>query len=630
LLAQEELTAEKHKPVINDFTFQAATINGSGSQSSNLIIARTIFSMGIPVSPKNVFPSNIEGLPTWFSIRLSPDGFQCRTDHVDVLVALNPTTWQRDIQGVDSGAAVIHEATYPVTGNMKRDDVHYYAVPFHKLGQENVDNPDLRKYLTNMIYVGSVAWLLGIPLDTVEKSLAQQFAKKPKVIPSNMKMIKLGHDYMAENHQKRDPFTVQPLKGRTEGKILIEGNQSLALGAIMGGCTVAAWYPITPSSSVCEYLDQYANQFRIDPKTGEKKIAIIQAEDELAAVGMVVGAGWAGARSMTATSGPGLSLMAEFAGLAYYAEVPAVVMDIQRIGPSTGLPTRTSQGDIEFAHLLSHGDTKHIVLIPGTVEECYEMGQMAFDLAERLQTIVFVLSDLDLGMNLWMSDKFKYPERKFDRGKVLSAKDLERIGEWGRYRDVDDDGIPWRTLPGTNHPSAGYFTRGSGHDEYANYTELPEVYERVMDRLKKKYKSARKFVPKPVIEDKGNAVGIIAYGTTHHAVVEARRELEARGLKTDYCRVRAIPHPQEVMKFIVKHERVYVVDQNRDGQMYDLLRLTLNPTQDNLLSVRHYDGTPIPARAIVAPILIEEGIASPSEFERARQVYALPVEAANA
>ncbi|MFN2465112.1 MAG: 2-oxoacid:acceptor oxidoreductase subunit alpha [Candidatus Dormibacteria bacterium] len=630
MLAQEEQTTEKTKPVVNDFTFQAATINGSGSQSSNLIIARTIFSMGIPVSPKNVFPSNIEGLPTWFSIRLSPDGYQCRTDQVNVLVALNPTTWQRDIQGVDSGAAVIHEATYPVTGNMKRDDVNYYAVPFHKLGQEHVDNPDLRKYLTNMIYVGSVAWLLGIPLDTVENSLAQQFAKKPKVIPSNMKMIKLGHDFMVENHQKRDPFTVKPMKGQTEGKILIEGNQSLALGAIMGGCTVAAWYPITPSSSVCEYLDQYANQFRIDPKTGEKRIAIIQAEDELAAIGMVIGAGWAGARSMTATSGPGLSLMAEFAGLAYYAEVPAVVMDIQRIGPSTGLPTRTSQGDIEFAHLLSHGDTKHIVLIPGTVEECYEMGQLAFDLAEQLQTIVFVLSDLDLGMNLWMSDKFKYPARKFDRGKVLSAKDLERIGEWGRYKDVDDDGIPWRTLPGTNHPSAGYFTRGSGHDEYANYTELPEVYERVMDRLKKKYKSARKFVPKPIIEDEGNDVGIIAYGTTHHAVVEARQELEARGLKTDYCRVRAIPHPQEVMKFIVKHERVYVVEQNRDGQMYDLLRLTLNPTQDNLLSVRHYDGTPIPSRAIVAPILIEEGIASPSEFRRARQVYALPVEAANA
>jgi len=630
LLAQEESTATQTKSIVNDFTFQAATINGSGSQSSNLIIARTIFSMGVPVSPKNVFPSNIEGLPTWYSIRLSPDSYQCRTDDVDVLVALNPTTWQRDIQGVNDGAAVIHEATYPVVGNMKRNDVHYYAVPFHKLGQENVDNPDLRKYLTNMIYVGTVAWLLGIPIETVEKSLAQQFAKKPKVIPSNMKMVQIGHDYMGANHQKQDAYTVKPMKGRTEGKILIEGNEALALGAVMGGCTVAAWYPITPSSSVCENLDALANRYRVDPKTGEKRIAVIQAEDELAAIGMVIGAGWAGARSMTATSGPGLSLMAEFAGLAYYAEVPAVIMDIQRIGPSTGLPTRTSQGDIEFAHLLSHGDTKHVVLLPATVEECYEMSQQSFDLAERLQTVIFVLSDLDLGMNLWMSDKFKYPEKRFDRGKVLSAKDLERIGQWGRYNDVDDDGIPWRTLPGTNHPSAGYFTRGSGHDEYANYTELPEVYERVMDRLKKKYKAARKYMPKPVIEDHGNEVGIIAYGTTHHAVVEARQRLAERGLKTDYCRVRSIPHPQEVMKFIVRHKRVYVIDQNRDGQMYDLLRLTLNPTQDNLLSVRHYDGTPIPARAIVAPILIEEGVASPAEFERARQVYALPVEAANA
>jgi len=630
LLAQEESTATQTKSIVNDFTFQAATINGSGSQSSNLIIARTIFSMGVPVSPKNVFPSNIEGLPTWYSIRLSPDSYQCRTDDVDVLVALNPTTWQRDIQGVNDGAAVIHEATYPVVGNMKRNDVHYYAVPFHKLGQENVDNPDLRKYLTNMIYVGTVAWLLGIPIETVEKSLAQQFAKKPKVIPSNMKMVQIGHDYMGANHQKQDAYTVKPMKGRTEGKILIEGNEALALGAVMGGCTVAAWYPITPSSSVCENLDALANRYRVDPKTGEKRIAVIQAEDELAAIGMVIGAGWAGARSMTATSGPGLSLMAEFAGLAYYAEVPAVIMDIQRIGPSTGLPTRTSQGDIEFAHLLSHGDTKHVVLLPATVEECYEMSQQSFDLAERLQTVIFVLSDLDLGMNLWMSDKFKYPEKRFDRGKVLSAKDLERIGQWGRYNDVDDDGIPWRTLPGTNHPSAGYFTRGSGHDEYANYTELPEVYERVMDRLKKKYKAARKYMPKPVIEDHGNEVGIIAFGTTHHAVVEARQRLAERGLKTDYCRVRSIPHPQEVMKFIVRHKRVYVIDQNRDGQMYDLLRLTLNPTQDNLLSVRHYDGTPIPARAIVAPILIEEGVASPAEFERARQVYALPVEAANA
>ncbi|MHB8507590.1 MAG: 2-oxoacid:acceptor oxidoreductase subunit alpha [Candidatus Dormibacteria bacterium] len=629
MLAEEERVATL-KPVVNNFTFQAATINGSGSQSSNLVLTRALFSMGIPVAPKNVFPSNIEGLPTWFYIRLSPEGYQCRTDDVDVLVALNPTTWQRDIHEVKAGAAVIHEASYPVVGKMKRDDVTYYSVPFHKLGQDNIDNPDLRKYLTNMIYVGAVAWCLEIPISMIEEALVQQFSKKPKAVPANMKSVMLGYDYCRESHTKVDPYSVKKMKGKVEGKILIEGNQAAALGAIMGGCSFAAWYPITPSSSVCDYLEGYADRFRKDPKTGERKMAIIQAEDELAAVGMTVGAGWAGARSMTATSGPGLSLMTEFAGLAYYAEVPAVIMDIQRLGPSTGLPTRTSQSDLEAAHLMSHGDTKHVLLIPSTVEEVYEMSAQAFDLAERLQTPIFLMSDLDLGMNLWMSDPFKYPEKKFDRGKVLTAKDLERLGAWGRYKDVDDDGIPWRTWPGTNHPLAGYFTRGSGHDEQANYTELPEVYERVMDRLKKKYRTARKYMPAPVIEDKGNEVGIIAYGTTHHAVVEARNELAERGLKTDYCRVRSIPHPQEVMKFIVRHKRVYVIDQNRDGQMYDLLRLTLNPTQDNLLSVRHYDGTPIPARAIVAPLLIEEGMASASEFERPRQVFALPVEAANA
>jgi 2-oxoglutarate ferredoxin oxidoreductase subunit alpha len=630
MLAQEERQAVRTvQPIVNDFTFQAATINGSGSQSSNLVLTRALFAMGIPVAPKNVFPSNIEGLPTWFNIRVSPEGYQCVNGEVNVLVALNPTTWQRDIHGVSTGAAVIHEESYPVVGNMKRDDVHYYAVPFHKLGQENIDNPDLRKYLTNMIYVGAVAWLLDIPMSYIEKALQYQFSTKPKAVVLNMKSVQVGFDYCKENHQKRDPYEVAPMKGKVEGKILIEGNESLALGAIMGGCTVAAWYPITPSSSVCEYLDRYADRFRKEEDNGERRIAILQAEDELAAIGMVMGAGWAGARAMTATSGPGISLMAEFAGLGYYAEVPAVICDIQRIGPSTGLPTRTSQGDIEFAHLLSHGDTKHVLLIPGTVQECYEFGQLAFDLADRLQTPIFLMSDLDLGMNLWMSDPFKYPDKKFDRGKVLHAKDLERVGEWARYRDVDDDGIPWRTVPGTNHPNAAYFTRGSGHDEYASYTELPEVYERVMDRLKKKYRTARKYVPPAVIDDKGNPVGIIAYGTTQHAIVEAREQLLRKGLRTDYCRVRSIPFPQEVLRFIARHERVYVVDQNRDGQMYDLLRLTMNATQDTMVSVRHYDGTPIPARSIVAPIMIDQGMASPAEFERPRQVYALPVEGAN-
>ena len=630
MLAQEQKkAAEARPPVVNDFIFQAATINGSGSQSSNLVLTRALFSMGIPVAPKNIFPSNIEGLPTWFTIRVSPEGYQAVTRDIDILVALNPTTWPRDIQRINAGAAAIHEESYTVAGPLAREDVSYYSVPFHRLGQENIDNPDLRKYLTNMIYVGATAWLLDIPMDVIEEAVGQQFKSKPKAVPLNMKSIALGYDYCHEHHVKRDPFRVQRMSGHTEGKILIEGNDALALGAIMGGCTVGAWYPITPSSSVFDFMEQHAERFRKDEKTGERNIAILQAEDELAAIGMVMGAGWAGARAMTATSGPGLSLMAEFAGLGYYAEVPAVIMDIQRIGPSTGLPTRTSQGDILFAHLLSHGDTKHVLLIPGTVNECYEFSQMAFDLAERLQTVIFVMSDLDLGMNLWMSEPFRYPDKKFDRGKVLHAKDLERIGEWARYRDVDDDGIGWRTLPGTNHPRAGYFTRGSGHDENALYTELPEVYERVMDRLKKKYKTARKYVPPAIIDDRGNKVGIIAYGTSHHAVVEARVKLLQKGLHTDYCRLRSIPFPQEVRMFIARHDKVYVVDQNRDGQMFDLLRLTMNASQNTLVSVRHYDGTPIPARAVVEPILIDQDLASASDFERPKLIYGLPVEAAN-
>jgi 2-oxoglutarate/2-oxoacid ferredoxin oxidoreductase subunit alpha len=628
-LAEAEKVGGGTRSVVNDFTFQAATINGSGSQSSNLILTRALFNMGIPVAPKNIFPSNIEGLPTWFTIRVSPEGYQSVTRDIDVLVALNPTTWPRDIQRINPNSAAIHEESYAVAGPTQRDDVAYYSVPFHRLGQENIDNPDLRKYLTNMIYVGATAWLLDIPMDVIEEAVGVQFRGKPKAVPLNMKSIQIGFDYCKEHHTKSDPFRVEPMKGKTEGKILIEGNDALALGAIMGGCTVGAWYPITPSSSVFDYMEQHARRFRTDPETGERSIAIIQAEDELSAAGIVVGAGWAGARAMTATSGPGLSLMAEFAGLAYYAEVPAVIADIQRIGPSTGLPTRTSQGDIEAAHLLSHGDTKHVLLIPGTVEECYEFGQLAFDLADRLQTVIFVMSDLDLGMNLWMSKPFTYPEKKFDRGKVLSAADLERIGEWGRYRDVDDDGIGWRTVPGTNHPNAGYFTRGSGHDENALYTELPEVYERNMDRLKKKYRTARHYVPPAIIEGSGNKVGIIAYGTSHHAIVEARVRLAEKGLETDYCRVRSIPFPQDVLRFIARHERVYVVDQNRDGQMFDLLRLTMNASQDTLVSVRHYDGTPIPSRAVVEPILIDQGLASLSDFERPKLIYGLPVEAAN-
>jgi len=547
-----------------------------------------------------------------------------------VLVALNPTTWQRDVSSVNPGGAIIHEATYPVAGNTKREDCVYYPVPFQKMGRDNIKNADLRKYLTNMIYVGAVAWLLDIPMDIVEKSLAHQFRRKPKAVPLNMESIMLGYDYCVANHTKRDPFRVAPMTGKVENKMLIEGNQALALGALMGGCTVAAWYPITPSSSVCEYLEGFANRFR-KKEDGTRNIAIIQAEDELAAAGMVIGAGWAGARAMTSTSGPGISLMAEFTGLGYFAEIPAVICDIQRMGPSTGLPTRTNQGDISFANGLSHGDTKHPLLLPGTVEEVYEFGQAAFDLAERLQTPVFIMSDLDLGMNLWMSDPFKYPEKGFDRGKVLSAEDLQRVsGQWGRYRDVDNDGIPWRTVPGTEHEMAAYFTRGSGHDENARYSELPEVWSRIMDRLKKKYETARQYVPKPIVDTMGSKVAILAYGTSHAAVLEAREKMAARGFKTDYIRVRAVPFTEEVFKFIRSHDKVYVIDQNRDGQLYDMLRLELKPEQDNLVSLKHYDGTPIPASAVMGPILVAEGKASKDEFERPTgPAVGLPVEGGN-
>jgi 2-oxoglutarate ferredoxin oxidoreductase subunit alpha len=401
------------------------------------------------------------------------------------------------------------------------------------------------------------------------------------------------------------------MTGVVEGKVLVEGNQAAALGALMGGVTVAAWYPITPSSSLCEYLIAYADRFRVDEKTGEKRIAVVQAEDELAAVGMAIGAAWAGARAMTSTSGPGISLMAEFAGLAYYAEVPVVIFDIQRIGPSTGLPTRTSQGDVAFAYTLSHGDTKHIVLLPGTVEECYEFGRDAFDYADRFQTPVFVLSDLDLGMNLWMTPAFQYPAKPFDRGKVLSKEDLERLaGEWARYQDVDGDGVTYRTLPGTDHPAAGFFTRGSGHDEHARYTENASAYARNMDRLNRKFETARKALPAPVMDESAKSpVGLIAFGSTHVAVVEARERLAELGRTFDYMRIRALPLSAEVAEFVRRHERVYVVEQNRDGQMFDLIRLALPPDlNERLRSIRHYDGQPIPADSIVEPLMETEAV----------------------
>jgi 2-oxoglutarate/2-oxoacid ferredoxin oxidoreductase subunit alpha len=595
--------------IINDLTIQAATVNGSGSQTANLVLTRAIFRMGIPVAPKNVFPSNIEGLPTWYQLRVTPEGHMARSDKVDILVAFNVTTWHQDLKTVRPGGVVIHEEAFSTAD--VRSDLTYYPVPFSKLAKSKIQNETLRKQLANMLYVGVVAGLLGIPWEALEHGVKRQFQSKPKAVQVNLDAIKVGFDHWQDNFSKKDPYHLEPMTGVVEGKVLVEGNQAAALGALMGGVTVAAWYPITPSSSLCENLIAYAERFRTDPKTGEKLISIVQAEDELAAVGMAIGAGWAGARSMTSTSGPGISLMAEFAGLAYYAEVPVVIFDIQRIGPSTGLPTRTSQADVGFAFTLSHGDTRHIVLLPGSVEECYEFARDAFDYADRYQTPVFVLSDLDLGMNLWMTPEFKYPEKPFDRGKVLSKEDLERLaGEWGRYRDVDGDGVAYRTLPGTDHPAAGYFTRGSGHDEFARYTESAEMYAQNMDRLARKLETARHALPAPLVDESTkSAIGLIAFGSTHAAVLEAREALAAAGRPVDYLRLRALPLSDEVAAFVSRHERVYVVEQNRDGQVYDIVRLAL-PAElvGRVHSIRHYDGQPIPAPAITAPLMQSEAV----------------------
>ena len=595
--------------IINDLTIQAATVNGSGSQTANLILTRAIFRMGIPVAPKNVFPSNIEGLPTWYQLRITPHGHMARTDQVDILIAFNPSTWRDDLKSVRSGGAVIYEEAF--SNADVRSDLTYYPVPFSKLAKAKIQSDTLRKQLANMIYVGVVAGLLGIPWEALEHGVNRQFLSKPKAVQVNLDAIKVGLDFWSDNFSKLDPYRLEPMTGLVEGKVLVEGNQAAALGALMGGVTVVAWYPITPSSSLCEYLIAYTDRFRIDAETGDKRVAIVQAEDELAAVGMAIGAGWAGARSMTSTSGPGLSLMAEFVGLGYYAEVPVVIFDIQRIGPSTGLPTRTSQADVGFAYTLSHGDTKHLVLLPGTVEECYEFGRDAFDYAERFQTPVFVLSDLDLGMNLWMTPAFNYPEKPFDRGKVLSKADLERLaGDWGRYRDVDGDAVPYRTLPGTDHPAAGFFTRGSGHDENARYTENPEAYARNMDRLVRKLETARAALPAPVVDEGSKSpIGLIAFGSTHAAVLEARQDLATAGRPVDYLRLRALPLSLEVAAFVARHEHVYVVEQNRDGQVFDLIRLALPPELvGRLRSIRHYNGQPIPAVAITEPLLQSEPV----------------------
>ncbi len=606
LLDEKETASRPRGPaVVNDFSIHVATANGSGSMSSNNILMRSIFQMGIPVSGKNLFPSNIQGLPTWFTIRASKEGFIARRRDVGVLICMNPETAHEDVKNVAPGAAVIYEETLKLDG--LRTDVHFYPVPFSKLVLEFVHDGKLRRLAINMIYVGVAAWLLDIDMAEIEKAVRKQFKSKETAVAINMGAIRGGYDWAAKNLKKADPFRLERMN-KTAGKIIIDGNAASAIGCMLGGATFLAWYPITPSSSLAESMIDYFNEHRTDKETGKPTFAIVQAEDELAALGMVMGAGWAGARAMTTTSGPGISLMSEFTGLGYYAEVPAVIFDVQRVGPSTGLPTRTMQGDITSTYYLSHGDAKHVLLLPGSVQECYEMAIEAFDLAERLQTPVFVMTDLDLGMNNWMADPFPYPDKPLDRGKVLVTREefdrhIAKYKEFQRYRDVDGDGIPYRTLPGmVDNPSAAYFTRGSGHTERATYSEKPEDYKANMDRLARKFETAKTLVPRPVVSGSRSPVGIIAYGSSDFAVEEARVLLSRKGLSTDYLRLRALPFTAEATAFVQAHERVYVMDQNRDGQMFDLLRLEVGNDAPKLRSIRHYDGFPLDAETVVEGI----------------------------
>ena len=606
-LSQEQGAIGAETRVINEFSINVATVNGSGSQSANSVLLKSIFGMGVPVSGKNLFPSNIAGLPTWYTIRASKGGYVARKRDPEILIALNPETARQDILDLPAMGVAIYEENL----NLKqyRDDVTCYPVPFDKITAAICPEAKLRKLVRNMVYVGVVAQLLAIDLGVVESGLRKQFAKKQKVFDLNFSAVKAGFDYAQEKFPKQDPYFIERMN-QTAGKIVVDGNAACGMGAVFAGVTVVAWYPITPSTSVVEATTDLLKKFRVTPE-GKATFAVVQAEDELAAIGMVLGAGWAGARSMTATSGPGISLMTEFSGLGYYAEIPGVIIDVQRTGPSTGMPTRTQQSDLLSVAFLSHGDTKHIVLLPGSVKECFELTYAAFDLAERLQTPVFVLSDLDLGMNNWMSDPFDYPTTPLDRGKVLTKEDLDRLGGFARYRDVDGDSIGWRTWPGTLHPKAAYFTRGSGHNDAAGYTEKPDEYVALMERLVRKFESARKLVPQPVIvKDGSSKIGFLAFGSTDFALRESLDQINKEyGQSVDYMRIRAYPFAHEIHDFVASHERVYVVEQNRDGQLASLLKLDLPAEQVvKLRSVLHYNGLPIDARTITEEFATKEGL----------------------
>ena len=606
VLVQEMPSAVRDGNLIfNDFNINVATANGSGSQTSNNVLIRSLFKMGIPVTGKNFFPSNIQGLPTWYQIRLSKEGYLARRDGIEITICMNGATVAEDMETAMSGGLILYDDALPIANHRK--DVTFIGMPVKELvKQANLPN-NLRDYVANFVYVGVVAYLLDIEMEEIHKALEWNFDGKAKPVQMNYDMAESAYNWARANVENTQPYRVERMSGFNEGKVLVDGNTSAALGALFNGVNMVAWYPITPSSSLAEAINKYGPTLRKDPETGKNTYAVVQAEDELSAIGMVIGAGWAGARSMTSTSGPGIGLMAEFAGLAQFAEIPSVIWDIQRMGPSTGLPTRTCQSDIESAYYLSHGDSRHPLLFPSTPQECFEMAGTAFDLAERLQTLIFVLSDLDLGMNLWISEPFEYPEAPMDRGKVLSAEDLSELkGNWGRYVDVDGDGIPYRTVPGTKHPAAAYFTRGTGHNEYAVYSERKEDWENNMVRLERKFNTARELVPAPIVEENPQAsIGIMTLGSNDPAVREAMDRLQADGVETSYMRLRALPISQQVKEFVAAHDQVYVVENNFNGQLCTILRTEMPALATRLVSVSKCDGLPLSARWITESILAE-------------------------
>jgi len=592
--------------VVNDFCITFSTVNGSGSATANLTLMRALFKMGIPVSSKNIFPSNIQGLPTWYTLRLSKDGYMGRIEQDDIIVAMNPATLSKEVQYLAPGGVFLLPDDFNLPNI--REDIVVYRMPVKKLVKDAEVPPTLRDYISNMVYVGVLSFLLGIDLELIHQALEFHFKGREKPINQNYEVVESAYKWATQNLKKQDPYIAQMMDG-TKDCILTDGNTAAALGSIFGGVQFAGWYPITPATSLAESLIEYLPQYRVDPETGKDTFAVVQAEDELAAIGMAIGAGWGGLRSMTSTSGPGLSLMSEYIGLAYYAEVPVVIWDVQRVGPSTGMPTRTAQGDLTMVNFISHGDKNMIILIPGSIEECFEFGWRAFDIAERVQTPVIVLSDLDFGMNIWTSKKFAYPDQPMDRGKVLWEADMEKFlaghgGEWGRYRDVDGDGIPWRTLPGNTHPKSAYLARGTSHNEDTGYTEDPEKWETIFKRIANKFETAKQYLPKSIIDDSQHAaLGIIASGSADPAVQEARDRLANKGIRTDYLRVRSLPFNSEIEDFMKNHEKLVVFDINRDGQLNQLLTMTYPAYAEKTTSLAHLDGLPLNAKWVESQIL---------------------------